>query len=115
SDNYMLELEFRLYALRNPEVRERYASHMRTMRDLVVRFIEERTEEAGISLALPVDEVAAIVEAASEGFLAAAYLDPTLGNLFGRFLELFMPVMVAGAVPIQPATTPAPARAPRRR
>ena len=104
-DNYLLELEFRLYALRNPEVRERYASHMRTMRDLVVRFIEERTDEAGITLAIPVEEVASIVEAASEGFLAAAYLDPGLGNLFGRFLELFMPVLVGdGAV-----TTPAPA------
>lgn len=105
-DSYVLELEFRLYALRNPEVRERYATHMRTMRDLVVKFIEERTEEAGITLAVPVEEVAAIVEAASEGFLAAAYLDPGLGNLFGRFLELFMPVLVAGAA-VAPKSSPA--------
>ena len=111
ADNYMLELEFRLYALRNPEVRERYVTHQRAMRDLIVRFTEERVEQAGFTLAVPAQEVALIVESASEGFLAAAYLDPDLDNLFARFLELFMPVMVEdGAV-----TTPAPAPARRQR
>lgn len=113
-ESYVLELEFRLYALRNPEVRDRYATHMRTMRDLVVKFIEERTEEAGITLAVPVEEVAAIVEAASEGFLAAAYLDPGVGNLFARFLELFMPVMMGDLAGAPATTTPGPARARRR-
>lgn len=113
-DSYMLGLEFRLYALRNPEVRERYAAHMRAMRDLIVRFIEERTEEAGITLAVPVEEVAIIVEAASEGFLEAAYLDPKLGNLFERFLELFMPLMLGDQAPTPAATKTAAAR-PRRR
>ncbi|MBV8959153.1 MAG: TetR/AcrR family transcriptional regulator [Actinobacteria bacterium] len=117
-DNYVLELEFRLYALRNPEVQDRYASHMRTMRGLIVRFIEERTEEAGITLAVPVEEVAVIVESASEGFLASAYLDPELGPLFGRFLELFMPVLVADGAPAPaaaPAATKRPAAAARTR
>jgi AcrR family transcriptional regulator len=113
-DSYMLGLEFRLYALRNPEVRERYATHMRAMRDLIVRFIEERTEEAGITLTIPVEEVAVIVEAASEGFLEATYLDPNLGNLFERFLELFMPLMMGGEPQTQPATKQAPVRARRR-
>jgi AcrR family transcriptional regulator len=109
-DNYVLELEFRLYALRNPEVRERYATHMRTMRDLIVRFIEDRMSENGITLAVPVEEVAVIMEAASEGFLAAAYLDPDLDNLFGRFLELFMPVIAGEGAPTPAATKPARAR-----
>jgi AcrR family transcriptional regulator len=102
-DGYMLELEFRLYAFRNPEVRERYADHQRAMRALVVRFIEEQTTEAGLTLSVPTETVAAIVESASEGFLAASYLDPELGNLFGTFLELFMPVLMADA-PRLPAT-----------
>jgi AcrR family transcriptional regulator len=109
-DNYMLELEFRLYAMRNPEVRERYVTHQRAMRDLIVRFTEERVEEAGFKLAIRAEEVAIIVEAASEGFLAAAYLDPDLDYLFARFLELFMPVMVEDDA----VTTPARGRPPRR-
>jgi AcrR family transcriptional regulator len=112
-DSYMLELEFRLYAFRNPEVRERYADHQRTMRDLVVRFIEELTDEAGFTLAVPAEQVASIVEAASEGFLAASYLDPGLGNLFGTFLELFMPVLVSDRPPAKrarPERKPPPAK-----
>ena len=103
-DGYVLELEFRLYAFRNPEIRERYAAHQRAMRELVVRFIEEQTAEAGLTLTAPVEKVAAIVEAASEGFLAASYLDPSLDNLFGAFLELFMPSLVVERPPAKRAT-----------
>ena len=105
--NYMLELEFRLYAMRNPEVLERYVTHQRAMRALIVRFAQERVAEAGFTPTVPVEEVALIVEAASEGFLAAAYLDPDLDYLFARFLELFMPVMVEDASPVAKPARPA--------
>jgi AcrR family transcriptional regulator len=96
-ETFTLHLELRLYALRNPDVRARYAEHLQREHNVVAAFIEEQAAAAGVSLRLPAAEIAAISDAASEGFLAAIYLDPSQTDLFRKFLELMIPVLVAGA------------------
>src|SRR5437764_7496680 len=44
-----LNLEFRLYALRNPEVRERLAAQERRMRDAMTRFVIDINVSSGVS------------------------------------------------------------------
>ncbi len=97
-DTFALNLEFRLYALRNPDVRERYVAHQRRLLTLVSEFIEQQTAAAGLHLAMPAAEIARIVDAASQGLLEAAYLDPEGGDQFAEFLALIMPALVSDRV-----------------
>ena len=96
---YALELEARLYALRNPGFRERYVANSRAMTDAVARFMEELSANAAFSLRRPAGELARMVEVASEGFLAWAYLDPDGGELFRTFFALLLDAIVAGEGP----------------
>ena len=89
-----LDLEFRLYAVRNPEVRARLAEHERAFRDAVARFIEEQTAALGISLRMPAAQLAAVVIPASLGFEAFAVLDIDEEDPYATFLELMMAAMV---------------------
>src|SRR5205807_172842 len=44
---FTLDLEFRLYAMRNEDARERWVAHERELRNLVARFIEEQQRALG--------------------------------------------------------------------
>lgn len=94
-DWFALDLEARLYALRHPGFRERYAANARQMTDAVARFMEELASSAGLTMRLPPARLAHIVEVASEGFLAWAFLDPDDGELFKSFFELLLGAIVA--------------------
>jgi hypothetical protein len=63
---------------------------------------------AGFKITLPAATLAAIVDAASEGLLQSAYLDPREGNLFEAFLEILIPAVVlaagAEAPPVKPGS-----------
>jgi len=93
-----LDLEFRLYAMRNPEVRARLAAHERTFRNAVARFIEENTSAMGITLTIPATTLADIVVPATLGF--TQFADVAIGDVdpYTAFLELVM-----SAVSRQPA------------
>jgi AcrR family transcriptional regulator len=93
-DFFALDLEFRLYAIRNPDVRERFAAHQQKTRDTIARFIEDEARAAGFAIGIPAATLAGIVDAASEGFLQSAYLNPKEGNLFQSFLELLIASVV---------------------
>jgi AcrR family transcriptional regulator len=105
-DFLALDLEFRLYAIRNPDVRERFAAHQRRTRATIAGFIEDQAREAGLKITLPASTLAAIVDAASEGLLQSAYLDPSEGNLFQSFLEVLIPAVVLGSTAGGPTVTP---------
>jgi AcrR family transcriptional regulator len=105
-DFLALDLEFRLYAIRNPDVRERFATHQRQTRATIARFIEEQVQGAGFKITLPAATLAAIVDAASEGLLQSAYLDPREGNLFEAFLEILIPAVVLASGTEPPAVKP---------
>ena len=89
-----LDLEFRLYAVRNPEVRARLAEHERAFRDAVANFIEEQTAAMGITLRMPAAQLAAVVIPASLGFETFALLDLDKEDPYATFLELMMAAMV---------------------
>src|SRR5437588_10722186 len=53
-----LDLEFRLYAMRNEEARQRWVAHEREFRSLVARFIEEQQKVLGASTTIDADRKA---------------------------------------------------------
>ena len=91
----VLNLEFRLYEIRNPSVQARSAAQRRRSRDLVAQFIEESAAAAGLILKIRPDELAGIMLAASDGFAQAAHQNPEDAELYEAFLELITPSIVA--------------------
>jgi len=85
-----LDLEFRLYAMRNEEARERWVAHEREFRNLVARFIEEQQKALGGSAAIDADTMAGIVIPASQGFWQWTALDPGQAHFYTSFLEILI-------------------------
>jgi|SRR4051794_14740380 len=102
-------LEFRLYALRNPEVRARFADEQRRTRDLIARYIELQTANAGLELKLPADTLAAILDATSVGFLEDAMITGNDSQPYEQFLQMIVPAIVdlpePGAAGARPTAT----------
>ena len=94
-DFLALELEFQLYAIRNPEVRERWVTQRRKNLAMIARFIEDHAEAAGVSLKVPADTLASILLNASDGMRMAVQIDPAEGNLYEKFLEMLLPAIFA--------------------
>ncbi|MCU1451219.1 MAG: transcriptional regulator, TetR family [Acidimicrobiales bacterium] len=95
-DWFTLDLEFRLYAMRNPEARARWVAHEREFCGLVARFIKEQSDALGVSIKLPAETVAGIMLPASQGFWQWAFLDPEQSHLYSAFLELVIGAVVEG-------------------
>jgi AcrR family transcriptional regulator len=96
-DFFVLSLEFHLYALRNPEVKDRALAQRRETTRLVARLMEKQSAEGGVQLPMPVEDLANIFLITSDGFTQAADVDPDATRLYERFLELLIAVL-AGAV-----------------
>ena len=93
-DWFALDLEGRLYALRNPEFRQRYVANYREMTEAVAGFITDLAHSAGFEWKIPAARLAHLFEVSSEGFLAWAFLDPDDGELFRSFFELLLGAIV---------------------
>jgi AcrR family transcriptional regulator len=87
---FTLDLEFRLYAMRNDEARKRWVTHERELRTLVARFIEEQRDTLGVPLNIDPDTLAGIVVPASQGFWQWTALDPEQAHLYTTFLDLLI-------------------------
>jgi AcrR family transcriptional regulator len=87
---FTLDLEFRLYAMRNEDARKRWVANERELHSLVARFIKEMQESLGTSMAMDADTLAGIVVPASQGFWQWAALDPDQAHFYTAFLELLM-------------------------
>jgi AcrR family transcriptional regulator len=87
-------LEFRLYALRNPRVRARFADEQRRTRTLIAGYIEEQVASAGLQLKMPADTLAAILDATSVGFLEDALITNEDAQPYEAFLQMIVPAMV---------------------
>lgn len=92
---YALDLEARLYALRNPAFRERYIATYRQTTDAIVRFMEDLAA-AGFATRLPPARLAHVLEVAAEGFVAWTHLEPDDGELFRLFSELILAAVIDG-------------------
>lgn len=93
-DFFALELEGRLYALRNPEFRQRYVANARQMTKAVARFISDLARSASFKWKVPPLRLAHLLEVSAEGFLAWAFLDPDDGALFKSFFELILEAII---------------------
>jgi AcrR family transcriptional regulator len=99
TDLRALALEFDLYAIRNPEVRERAEAHRRAIAHMVAEFMRNRSEAEGIRFKVPIDELASILLIATDGFSHAAMLDPDAIDLYGKFLTMLLPSIIEEAPP----------------
>lgn len=88
---FALELEFRLYAARNPHARERFVEHRRATVQLVAQFVEEHASRAGVRLPVAPNLLAEVIIAASYGFTQAAYFDPLPPEVYEVFIGMLLP------------------------
>jgi AcrR family transcriptional regulator len=87
---FTLDLEFRLYAMRNEDARKRWVANERELLSLVARFIKEMQQALGTSMVMDADTLAGIVVPASQGFWQWAALDPEQSHYYTAFLDLLI-------------------------
>lgn len=83
-----LSLEFRLYALRNPEVRSRFLARYHAYRDQIVSFMSRILEGVDRELLIPVADLAAIVDWGAGGLMELAVIDPNQAHVLRTFLDV---------------------------
>ncbi len=110
-DAHIFGLEFSLYALRNPAVRERSDAQHRRNHDLIEGFMKEQSKRTGTKFKVPIDTLTDIFLVTSDGFSHAALTGAVDEGLFAKFLELFVPAVIADP----PADVAPPAKPPRKR
>lgn len=83
-----LNLEFRLYALRNPEVRDRFVARSHEYRGVIVSFLTELLEDFDHKLSIPVADLAAIVDWGFGGIVELTQIDPTQEHVLASFFDV---------------------------
>jgi AcrR family transcriptional regulator len=83
-----LSLEFRLYALRNPEVRGRFLTRYHTYRDQIVSYLSEILRDFDRELLIPVADLAAIVDWGAGGIMELGLIDPQQSHVLRSFLDV---------------------------
>lgn len=89
----LLFMEFWAYAVRNPEVRPRFAARYADVRSAVSSLIEKGTRDLGVELAIPPEQLATAIDALADGFALQKLADPDavpdelLGNVLALLLE----------------------------
>ena len=90
---FVINLEYELYVLRNPDARPRVVEHRQKRREMVAAFIEEVAGQTGMTLRLPADTLAAIILATADGLTYTLRVDGE--DLFEPFLALLNAGMIA--------------------
>lgn len=96
----LLFVEFWSFAVRNPDVRTRFATRYGEVRAALARIIEQGAREVGVELAQPAEHLAIAIDALADGFALQKLADPDSipDELFGEALAM----LLAGAQ--RPAT-----------
>jgi AcrR family transcriptional regulator len=96
----LLLMEFGTYAVRHPELRERFAERSRRMRSAMADLIGTHIAALGLRAPLSNDDLATILFALGDGFIMTKLTDPdgVADSLFGDALVL----MLAGLQPAEP-------------
>jgi len=74
--NPILQMEFTLYALRNPANRTRLADHQRRWREVIESVVRADCERLGVEPPLPVEDAAAMILAMDNGYLLSEMIEP---------------------------------------
>ena len=83
-------LEYQLYALRNPEARERARVFRHANQQRIADYIRSLAERSGERVSVPIDDLAAIFGTASDAFSQLRLVDDDAVRLFGLFLTVFV-------------------------
>ena len=94
-DQILLFMEFWAYAVRDPEVRPRFAAAYAEPRAATARLIDESARELGLRPTLPAEQLATAIDALADGLSLQRLVDPgsVPDGLFGEVLS----VLLAGA------------------
>lgn len=89
---FQLFMEFWAYAIRNPEVRPRFALRYAEVRAALARLIEDGARELGEELTRPAEEIATAVDALADGFALQKLADPDSvpDELFAESLAMLL-------------------------
>ena len=90
SDSLTLNMEVRLYALRNPEVRTRFAEHQQAIRRALARFIDDRVVASGLTLTIPAVTLAGLLDAATWGIVESTVIANEDNDLLEAFFALIL-------------------------
>ncbi len=72
----VLQMEFTLYALRNPTNRARLAEHQRRWRAVIESVVRADCERLGVEPPIPVEDAAAMILAMDNGYLLSEMIEP---------------------------------------
>jgi len=91
-ESMTLHMEFIAHADRDPELARRFGSRSMAMRDTVARYIAHYQQEAGLELAMPVDDLALVLRALGIGLAIESLVSPDTvrHDLYGDFVELLI-------------------------
>jgi AcrR family transcriptional regulator len=94
-DRVSLDLELRLNALRNPELRRRIVEADRRSAEKMVQLIEHNMQGVRKRFDMPAEDLAAIGYAAVAGLLQSAALDELSAERFGHLVESLFVLLTA--------------------
>jgi len=88
----LLFMEFWAFAVRNPEVRLRFAARYAEVRSALARIIDQGARELGVELARPPEQLAMAIDALADGFALQKLADPDSvpDELFGDALAMLL-------------------------
>jgi AcrR family transcriptional regulator len=81
-------VEFQLLAYRNPKLRQRAREFARANRRGIAAYLTQRAEDAGETLPVDAEELAAVFGTSSDGFSLMALVDPDVSAQYGLLLDL---------------------------
>ena len=99
----LLRLELRLYALREPHMRERFADLQRRQLQKATDFLLREAEADGYGFRMPAQHLAGLMIALTEGLLMEAAVDPDNRADYEQRFEEFLGLLVAAGVNDPPA------------
>jgi AcrR family transcriptional regulator len=83
-----LSLEFRLYVLRNPEVRDRFLVRYHEYKNKIESYLSEILKHLDEELTIPVGDLAAIVDWGGSGLMELGLVDPSQAHVLATFLDV---------------------------
>ncbi len=94
----LLMTEFWLYAMRNPPVHARLTEHQHRLHNLVADLFQQQCAQHGITPAVPLPDLAALLLAADTGLAQMGLTDPALvpAGLYGHLVQLLRHAATCG-------------------
>ena len=111
----LLRLELRLYAMRQPEFRERLAELERHQQQQATDFLLREAEGVGFEFQLPPEFVAGALIAMTEGLLMHAAIDEEGRKRYEGIFEQFLTLLIAAGTHMPDPNEGPPANAKRRK